>query len=152
MNFLFLHSNISLLLHSTGISKEYGLILVSRQKLFSNFIRTTPRSKVHKVGLEVQANFWNYESSRKLNFGIFDENGNEKKWLRNRSISQTGFDTIYLKRTLQNRRQHHVYRGSQIETDRPGDNIDPRTALTRQIQYHFFHSVKEIYLHFTRLL
>ena len=78
MNFLFLHSNISLLLHSTGISKEYGLILVSRQKLFSNFIRTTPRSKVHKVGLEVQANFWNYESSLKLNFGIFDENGNEK--------------------------------------------------------------------------
>ena len=75
MNFLFLYSNISLLLHSTGISKEYGLILVSRQKLFSNFIRTTPRSK---VGLEVQANFWNYESSRKLNFGIFDENGNEK--------------------------------------------------------------------------
>lgn len=75
MNFLFLHSNISLFLHSTGISKEYGLILVSRQKLFSNFIRTTPRSK---VGLEVQANFWNYESSRKLNFGIFDENGNEK--------------------------------------------------------------------------
>ena len=47
-------------------------------KAFSNFIRTTPRSKVHKVGLEVQANFWNYESSLKLNFGIFDENGNEK--------------------------------------------------------------------------
>lgn len=78
MNFLFLHSNISLFLHSTGISKEYGLILVSRQKLFSNFIRTTPRSKVHKVGLEVQANFQNYESSLKLNFGIFDENGNGK--------------------------------------------------------------------------
>ena len=88
-----------------------------------------------------QTEFWDFWRERK-----------RKKWLRNRSTSQTGFDAIYLKRTLQNRRQHHVYRGSQIETDRPRDNIDPRTALTRQIQYHFFHSMKEIYLHFTRLL